>query len=425
MKVLWISNFPLGKHREMLRVGYNQSGGWLETAYAALKDTADIELGVASIYNGSTMRSEIEGNNTFYLVPSRVPIGQYCEHDEYNLSQWKHVVEDFKPDIIQIWGTEYAMGLCVQLVAPQIPSVVYMQGQMSMIARHCDGGIDFREQLRSASLYEWLRRTTLWHRSKGFKAAEERERLILNNANNVIVESDWCAEICKSIAPKTHIFKSLLPINPLFFNYEWHIEEAEKHSIFTVAGGYPVKGHHMLFKAIAIVKQTFPDVKVYIPGAKLKKPQTFKERITQTSYDRILLDMIEQYNLTDNIIYIGKLNPDEMAAQIAKAHVFVMPSCIENHSSSLLEAMIVGTPSVSSYVGGIDTYYKDRVNGFFYRYEEPERLATIIRNYFEDDSLCQTISDRAMTETRDARFSLDIKRDFKDMYTKFLNASMI
>ena len=134
MKVLWIANFPLGKHREMLGAGLNQSGGWLETAYASLRDASGISLAVATIYSGLSQQKSIDGRHVFYLVPSEEPIGSYDSESLQNRKLWHEVIDDFNPDIVQIWGTEYALGLCVQKIAQNIPSVVYMQGQMAMIA---------------------------------------------------------------------------------------------------------------------------------------------------------------------------------------------------------------------------------------------------------------------------------------------------
>ena len=384
MKVLWIANFPLGKHREMLGSGFNQSGGWLETAYASLKDAPEVSLAVATIYSGLSQQKSIDGRHIFYLVPSKEPIGVYDPDSLQNQKYWREVIDDFNPDIIQIWGTEYALGLCVQKIARDIPSVIYMQGQMAMIAKHYSDGISFLQQLKYLSVYEWLRRKCMWHRQKEYDQAAAREKEILQNARNVIVESRWCGDICKSLAPDTRVFQSLLPINPIFSRKKWQLEKCNKHTIFTVSGGYPVKGHHVLFQAVAIVKKKYPDVRVLIPGAATLTTKSVRKRIQRSTFDRFLNEIVRTNNLSENICFLGKLTPEEMAEQLSKNHVFVMPSTIENHSSSLIEAMMVGVPTISSFVGGINHYYKDGVNGFFYRADEPEDLAALIMNYFEN-----------------------------------------
>ena len=58
------------------------------------------------------------------------------------------------------------------------------------------------------------------------------------------------------------------------------------------------------------------------------------------------------------------------AQEMETANVFVMPSSIENHSSTLIEAMIVGVPCVASDVGGISELITHGKTGFLYRFEE-------------------------------------------------------
>ena len=124
MKVLWVTNQPIAKLREMLNLPIGQSGGWMETAFASIKDSIDLKLAIAAIYNGNNLLHEVGNGHHFYAVPSRQQIGNYDYKDEFNQSSWHKVVDDFNPDVIQLWGTEYPLGLCVQTVAPEVPSVV-------------------------------------------------------------------------------------------------------------------------------------------------------------------------------------------------------------------------------------------------------------------------------------------------------------
>ncbi len=422
MRILWVTNLAIAHLREMLSLPLGQSGGWMETAYDALKNAKDIKLGVATIYSGSVLlHSEADGND-FYAVPSQQIIGAYNPKDEYNLTQWGDVIGNFKPDIIQIWGTENTMGLCAQYAAMEIPSVVYMQGLVTMIAKHCMDGISVKEQIKNASLYEVWKGRCLWQQKKGFEKTAHIEKKILSNAKAVIVESDWCGGICTMISPQVKVYKSDLPINPVFSTRDWSYESIEKNSIFTVSGGYPVKGHHVLFEAIGIVKKQIPNIKVYIPGAsRLLRHLSIKEKVQMSSYDRILTKQINKYGLKENIVLLGKLTPSEMADRISMCHCFVMPSVIENHSSSLIEAMMLGVPTISSYVGGLNAYYKDGFNGFFYRADEPEHLASLIIRYLKDEGLCKQISQRCKEDQRKQRLSINLEEDFVRVYKSIVN----
>ena len=167
MKVLWVTNQPVAHLRKMLNLPICQSGGWMETSYESLKKLKDLTLCIATIYDGLEMQQEIEDGNVFIAVPSKQPIGNYNPNDSYNLRKWSEVLNEFKPEIIQVWGTEYALALCVLKVCKgKIPSVVYIQGMLNQLANHYNEGVAFRNQLLHITLRDLINRNFFWNRKK-------------------------------------------------------------------------------------------------------------------------------------------------------------------------------------------------------------------------------------------------------------------
>ena len=123
---------------------------------------------------------------------------------------------------------------------------------------------------------------------------------------------------------------------------------------------------------------------------------------------------------TEKLKYFRKLSLKEMAERMSECNVFVMPSAIENHSSTLIEAMMVGTPCVSSYVGGVSDYLRHGENGFLYRFDEPETLAGYVMKLFDDRTLAATIGDNAKNSSRSERLSINIAEDFVNAYSSIL-----
>ena len=420
MRILWVTNQPIAYLRDMLKISLGQSGGWMEQSYGVIKESPKFTIGVATIYEGTELLHSQADGNDFYAVPSRQTMNAYDSCDFYNLSQWDSVINDFKPDLIHVWGSEYPIGLCALKAAKGIPSVVYMQGMLNQLANHYCDGVSPWEQLRYISIVDIKRWNFLWSRKKSFEKAAKREAELLNLANNVIVESDWCAYNCLSVAPKCTVYRSALPISSVYFEYDWDYEKCEKHSIFTVAGGYPIKGHHMLLKAFAKVVKEYPDAKLYIPGQSNVTANDFKNRIRKTTYDNIISAIIKEYHLQNNIVYLGRLSPEQMAQQIEKCNIFVMPSSCENHSSSLIEAMIVGAPTISSYVGGISQYYKDGDNGLFYRFDEPDVLSAMIVKYFENKDFTKGLAQKGKKRERDNRSGINLIEDYNFIYNSIV-----
>lgn len=420
MRVLWITNGPIAIHREQLGLSSFQSGGWLDAAYEKIKDYPDLEIGLASIHNCSNLLCHESKGIKMYVVPNDLKGGLYQYKKEENLKLWKKIAEDFHPDIIHIWGDEMAHSLCALMAMPDIPAVVYLQGLMAQIYNHGHSGIDFLTKLRFTSIRDIIENKGIHINSPFEKKRKALENEIIRRAGNVILENEWSALNCKVINPSCHIFKSLLPINNYFANYEWSSEKAEPHSIFTVAGGYPIKGHHILLSALAILKRSYPDVKLYIPGYNPLNDDKGMRRLFPHGYTKYVRHLIKKNNLAENIVFLGKLSLKEMAESMSKCNVFVMPSAIENHSSTLIEAMMVGTPCVSSYVGGVSDYLKHGKNGFMYRFDEPETLAGYVMKLFDDRSLAATIGENAKNSSRSERLSINIAEDFVNAYSSIL-----
>lgn len=420
MRVLWITNGPMALHRKQLGIGSAQGGGWIDAAYESIKNCPEVKVGFATIYDCSTLLCHEAEGVKMYAVPDDRNEELYLYKKADNIALWKLIADDFQPDILHIWGTEMTHGLCAMAAMPNVPAVVYLQGLMAQIYNHDQSGIDLATKIRYTTIRDIIENKGIHASSPFEKKRAEIERQMISKAKNVLLENDWSAINCKSISPDCRIFHSLLPINKHFADFEWNADKMEPHTIFTVAGGYPIKGHHILLKALAVIKRWYPDVKLYIPGYNPLNDDKGLRKLLPHGYTRYVKSLIKKYDLSGNIIYTGKLSMNEMATYMSKCNVFAMPSAIENHSSTLIEAMMVGTPCVSSYVGGVSDYLRHGENGFIYRFDEPETLAGYVMKLFDDRSLAATIGENAKNSSRSERLSINIAEDFVNAYSSIL-----
>jgi len=420
MRVLWITNGPIAIHRKQLGIASFQSGGWLDAAFELIRNNADLEIGLASVFScQSILRHESEGVK-MYVVPDDLKGGLYRYNKDGNLRIWKEIVSEFKPDLIHVWGTEMAHSLCALRANPDIPAVVYLQGLMAQISNHSHSGISLLTKLRYTTIRDIIENKGIHFNYPFEKKRAKIEEEIIQRANNVILENEWSANNCLAISNNCRIFRSLLPINKRFADYYWKYEETTPFSIFTVAGGYPIKGHHILLKALSIIKKVYPDVRLIIPGYNPVNDDSGMRKFFPHGYTKYFKSLIKKYDLTNNIQYVGKISADEMAKYMSQSRVFVMPSAIENHSSTLIEAMMVGAPCISSFVGGVIDYLDNGVNGFLYRYDEPETLAGLIIKLFEDKQISETIGNNALISSRKERLSINLNDDFVRAYKEIV-----
>src|SRR5581483_2952640 len=102
------------------------------------------------------------------------------------------------------------------------------------------------------------------------------------------------------------------------------------------------------------------------------------------AYDRFLRRRISGAALDSSIRHLGFLDADAMAGELRRAHVFALPSFMENSSNSLCEAMQVGLPCVASYAGGVPSLIEHGRTGLLFPPGDAPLLAEYIARIFRD-----------------------------------------
>ena len=121
MKVLWITNIIFPEVCLVLKMPITVGGGWMYGLANLISEKNDINLAVATIWNGREFK-EIEINGVhYYLLPvSHMPISYNRKLEPF----WKDVVKRFQPDLCHIHGTEFAHGLACMRVCPELKFVL-------------------------------------------------------------------------------------------------------------------------------------------------------------------------------------------------------------------------------------------------------------------------------------------------------------
>ena len=226
---------------------------------------------------------------------------------------------------------------------------------------------------------------------------KEIEKEMVQKSLGIITDNQWADSYYRIVARQEKIWHLPLPVNQQFLGEKYSFDNIEEHSIFTVDGCNPAKGMFHLIKALRIVKEYYPDVQLYIPG---KIPDRKPKIIFESPYYVYLKKNIKKLGLEKNVTFCGQLTSEEMKKHLLSCHVFVMPSCIENHSSSLREAMYLGVPSITTMVGSIDEFTQCGENILSYRYEEEDALADSILRIFREKELAKKIGENAYKSIR-------------------------
>jgi glycosyltransferase involved in cell wall biosynthesis len=411
MKILWITHSPFPEIAKKFNLNHNASGWIHASAQALLNEFADINLAVASFYNGDEL-NEIHINNvTHFLIPDKV------SKDAGNLSNdqfWIRIKTLFNPDVVHIHGTEREHCYSYVRACGADKVVVSIQGIISEIEKHYLGGISKKDLLSSTTLRDLIKMDTIFTQQKKLRKYSTFEKKLLQNVQHVIGRTTWDRHHVWAVNPNAKYHLCNESLRTSFYNNQWSIDGCEKHSIILSQAYYPLKGFHKLLKALPIVLRHFPNTKVYVAGNNY-----FSNRgIKINGFGRYINSLVKKYNLADHIIFTGVLSEGAMCQRFINSNIFVSPSAIENSPNSVGEAQLLGVPCIASYVGGTPDMVEHGETGFLYRFEEVEMLAAYICLLFSDTKLAVQISEKSKISAAKRHDKNENARTLYNIYLK-------
>jgi len=243
------------------------------------------------------------------------------------------------------------------------------------------------------------------------------ETEILNKVEYANCVNSWDSSIVKSINPNIQCFQIDYNLRDEFYSApKWDAQKINRYTVFTNPGGVPLKGTHMLIKALALVKKKFPNVKLIVPGMGNNEGKL----IINSGYSKYINCLVNKLRLIENITFLGRQSGKEMLENMLKAHVVVVPSAIEGTSLILREAMFLGVPSIASFRGGMADFIRDKESGFLYDFQEYPYLASRILELFRDDDLALKFSQKAIEQAEKAHDREKNPNEYINMY-EFIN----
>lgn len=397
-----------------LGIQSSTSGTWLFDLANRLSDDSDIELAIAAVHGDEFKKIRL-GKITYYLLPGNGKNMLFYTNKFEKL--WTKINSDFKPDIIHIHGTEYSHGLACTRALPNKKYVVSIQGILNRIKDVDFGGLSFWEILTNRTLRENIKLNGMIEMHLLHKRNANYENELINRVQYANCVNFWDKSLTKSINPSIRVFTIDYNLRSVFYKSEkWDPNYIEPYSIFTNPGGTPLKGIHQLLRALNIVKNSYPEVKLYIPGMGNGNGNI----IITGGYTKFLNNLVRKLNLQNNVIFLGRQSENEMIDRMRKANLVVIPSAIEGTSLILREAMYLGCPCIASFRGGMADYITDKVDGYLYDYQEYPYLAGRIMDIFEDKNI-QILSNQAIMKSHASQDPVLNFNGYKDMYEEIIN----
>lgn len=395
MRVLWTVNLIPAPLAKALELPAEVLGGWIEAMAAQLSRDDNIELAIACKTDSEeTFRIVLDGISYYSLNYSTKANAKSLK------ARCETIVSDYKPDLIHIEGTEFQHAGAMLEVGEEagVPAVVSLQGILNGQYDYQCGHLPIDDMMwqRKNVISAWLLhlRKTRWYRPR-----MTPERDILIRAKYFIGRTEWDHAHTFFLNQEARYFSCSRNLREPFYHTDWNIDQIERHSIYIGNGYYALKGLHFAVRAAALLCREYPDLKIYVAGVP-PYYENDKRSFAKRGYGMYLKRLIEELGVQDHIIFTGALRAEEVAERLSRVNAYVLCSVAENSPNTLGEAMMVGTPCIASYVGGVSDMVTDGEEALIYRDDDPAMLAWRIKELFVDDQLAVSLSQKARKRAR-------------------------
>ena len=378
---------------EQLHIESSSREGWLtglseqllahakqeQIEFAVCFPTLDVD-----ILEHRRINTTFDNETTFMAFPFREDVHKAEIYDKSLEDRFRQIFDEFQPDVIHLFGTEFPHTLAATLVAPNPERVMIgIQGLCFVYARAYPADIPLKVWNRT-TFRDFIKRDNLRKQRTKFLERGKNEIEAIRNVGHVTGRTIWdqCYMQEWNEKAKYHFMNETL--RPTFYDGAWSAENCQKGCIFVSQGDYPIKGLHYLLKAMPRILKHHPEAEVYVAGNSIVKTALehgldgLKGKLKLDSYGKYIVELLKENNLVEKVHFVGNQDAEGMKRYYLKANVFVCPSAMENSPNSLGEAMLLGIPIVASKVGGIPTMLKDCVEGFLYECNDVDALALYV-----------------------------------------------
>ena len=379
MRVLWVCNIMLPAIAEALHREASNKEGWLSGLLTQVISEAggNIELAVAFPVPVDDpgeipwkFHVEVPGDTAgTSKTVACYPFHEDTVHpDRYQPAlepELGKITEDFAPDVVHCFGTEYPHTLAVCRVYPRKERILIgIQGICTLCAEAYFADMPETE-IRKTTFRDLVKRDTLRDQQEKFARRGAMEREAIGLVGNITGRTAWDRAVTTGWNPEAQYYAMNETLRRTFYEGEWTPENCEPHSIFVSQGDYPLKGLHYLLKALPRIREKFPDVQVYAAGNDLTAYRTWKQKLKISAYGKYLRSLLKEGRLEDRVHFLGKLTAEEMKNRFLKSNLFLCCSSLENSPNSLGEAMLLGVPCISTEVGGIPSMFDGGKDGLW------------------------------------------------------------
>ena len=394
-------------------------GGWIQSLIGVLQQSPTIELAVIGLTDGNSC-VEKENNTTYHKICDRKPpnplvrIAQRfrCKiQDKKVLEDCVSAIQDFKPDVVQIFGTEsFACGVIPYIGTIKV--VVHLQGLLNpyMNVWFPPGISQTAFYFYSFNLFHFLKGNGQRQQYKIFQAMAKRELEYFQSIRYVMGRTHWDKLVARILSKEAQYFHVEEVLRPDFYtDLQWSNKERNTATLISILSPSSYKGFDLILKTAILLKSQGVEFQWVVCGPPQGQPVI-------KAMERIFKNRFDEYNVS----FLGKKTAKDLVSLFLDADIFIHPSYIENSPNSLCEAQILGLPVVAADVGGISSLIKNNETGVLFPANDPYALCEIVTSLLPDSQKMQYLGANARNEAKKRHNRNAILKNIEAVYQEII-----
>lgn len=213
----------------------------------------------------------------------------------------------------------------------------------------------------------------------------------LEKASLIVVPSGFLKSVFGRFGVDTTIVPNIVDLKRFGPRSEPSPIDPSRPHIVVARNLEPIYGLTTAIRAFALLVQEKQGARLSIAGS---GPQR-----------RELEDLASQLGIKENVIFTGRLSPDEMMDLYRQADVMLNPSTVDNMPNSVLEGLASGLPVVSTNVGGVPYIVENEKSALLIEPEDPVAMARNLVRVTSDAYLYRRLAENGVKLV--AKFDVD------------------
>ena len=336
-------------------------------------------------------------NDVYYQIDKKVKIVKAKEHTQNRLTElfWlRHYLLKEKPDVVIPFTEGVYCFTILALLGTRIPIIA--SERLDPAAMSLPRKILKRLLLPYA---DWLVVQTESIKAYFPKRIQKKTSVIYNPVNDEAFENPRMDsrvqsskrkradsydhsghDFCHNSSKQTSLTDLVAP----------KIQSSKQNRIISVARLYPQKNQKMMIEAFAKIADEFPDWQLVIFGEGPLRAE--------------LESLVFSFKLEGRVLLPGRT--EHVIEELRKSKIFCLSSDYEGMSNSMIEAICVGLPVISTKVSGTEELIHDGYNGVLVNIGDVDEMSHAFRQLIDDVDLRERISNKCYSVA--SLFAIDV-----------------